>query len=371
MDKIKISAAQLFVLVFLFEMGSSILFGLGANAKQDAWIAILLGLAGGLIVFFVHYRLFLFYPELVLTSYIQKIAGKWPGKILALFYITYFIYIAARVLRDFGELLVTTVYTNTPLFVINTLMVLTIIYGIFKGLEVIARVGQIYFGIVYFMAILGFLLIIFSGLIHFEFLKPILENGWKPIFNTFLQQTLLFPFSEILVFTMIYPFVNEPRKIKFVCIGGMILSGINITITVIITISIIGPDLYIRSNFPLLTTVGRIQLANFIERLDSLFLLYLIIGGFFKISLYFYAAVLGTADLFQFKKKENLAFPIGLIVLLGSTAIASTFAEFIKEFEFIRVYLNLPFEIIIPSALLLIAFFRNKEKKTDTNINRN
>ncbi|MED1471752.1 GerAB/ArcD/ProY family transporter, partial [Bacillus salipaludis] len=58
MDKIKISASQLFVLVFLFEMGSSILFGLGANAKQDAWIAILLGLAGGLIVFFIHNRLF-------------------------------------------------------------------------------------------------------------------------------------------------------------------------------------------------------------------------------------------------------------------------------------------------------------------------
>ncbi|MFD0824409.1 GerAB/ArcD/ProY family transporter [Neobacillus sp. M.A.Huq-85] len=363
MDKIKISASQLFVLVFLFEMGSSILFGLGANAKQDAWIAILLGLAGGLIVFFIHYRLFLFYPELILTSYIQKIAGKWPGRIIALFYITYFIYITARVLRDFGELLVTTVYTNTPLFVINALMVLTIIYGIHKGLEVIARVGQIYFGIVYLMAISGFLLVTFSGLIHFELLKPILENGWKPIFKAFLPETLTYPFGEILIFTMIYPFVNEPKKIKFVCIGGMILSGINITITVIITISTIGPELYTRSNFPLLTTVSRIQLANFIERLDVLFLLYLIIGGFFKISLFFYAAVAGTADLFQFKKKEKLTFPIGLIVLFASITMASTFAEFVKEgLEFATAYVNLPFQIIIPSILLVIAFIRNRKK---------
>ncbi|MED1472794.1 GerAB/ArcD/ProY family transporter [Bacillus salipaludis] len=370
MDKIKINASQLFVLVFLFEMGSSILFGLGANAKQDAWIAILLGLAGGLIVFFIHYRLFLFYPELILTSYIQKIVGKWPGRIITLFYIIYFIYITARVLRDFGELLVTTVYTNTPLFVINTLMILTIIYGIHKGLEVIARVGQIYFGIVYFMAIIGFFLIIFSGLIHFEFLKPILENGWKPIFKAFLPETLTYPFGEILVFTMIYPFVNEPKKIKFVCIGGMILSGINITITVIITISTIGPELYARSNFPLLTTVSRIQMSSFMERLDILFMLYLIIGGFFKISLFFYAAVAGTADLFQFKKKEKLTFPIGLIVLFASITIASTFAEFIKEgLEFATAYLNLPFQIIIPSILLLIAFFRNRKKKPDTNVN--
>ncbi|MGG1397614.1 GerAB/ArcD/ProY family transporter [Bacillus salipaludis] len=369
MDKIKISASQLFVLVFLFEMGSSILFGLGANAKQDAWIAVLLGLACGLIAFFVYYRLFLFYPDLILTSYIQKIAGKWPGRILAFFYIIYFIYLDARILRDFGELLVTTVYTSTPLFIINSLMILTIIYGIHKGLEVIARVGQIYFGIVYFMAIIGFLLIIFSGLIHFEFLKPILENGWKPIFKTALHETFPFPFGEMLVFTMIFPFVNEPKKIKFVCIGGMILSGINITITVIITISTIGPELYTRSNFPLLTTVSRIQLANFIERLDVLFLLYLIIGGFFKISLYFYAAVTATADLFQYKKMEKLMFPIGIIVLFSSLTIASTFAQFIKGLEFIMVYLNWPFEIIIPSILLLFAFFRNRKKKPDTNVN--
>ncbi|MDQ6601030.1 GerAB/ArcD/ProY family transporter [Bacillus salipaludis] len=369
MEKIKISASQLFVLVFLFEMGSSILFGLGANAKQDAWITILLGLAGGLIVFFIHYRLFLFYPELILTGYIQKIAGKWPGRIIALFYVSYFIYTDSVILRDYGELLVTTIYTNTPLFTINTLMILTILYGIHKGLEVIARVGQIYFGIIYLMAILGFLLIIFSGLIHFEFLKPILENGWKPILKESFPGTLTFPFGEILIFTMIYPLVKERKKIKFVCIGGMILAGINITITVIITISTIGPELYTRSTFPLLTTVSRIQLANFLERLDVLFMLYLIISGFFKISLYFYAAVEGTADLFQFKKKEKLSFPIGMIVLFASISMASTFAEFVKEnLRFSSYFLNMPFQVIIPSILLLIAFFRNRKKKPDTNL---
>jgi len=369
MDKIKISVAQLFVLIFLFEMGSSILFGLGANAKQDAWIAILLGLAGGLIVFFIHYRLFLFYPELILTNYIQKIAGKWPGRIIAFFYVLYFIYTASLVLRDFGELLVTTFYTNTPLIVINTLMILTIIYGVHKGLEVIARVGQIFLGIIYLMAILGFLLIIFSGLIHFDFLKPILENGWKPIIKAFFPGILTFPFGEILIFTMIYPFVNERKKIKFVCMGGMILSGINIIITVIITISTIGPVLYTRSNFPLLTTVAKIKLP-FIERLDILFVLYLIISGFFKITLYCYAAVEGTADLFQLKKKENLLFPIGMMVLFASIITASTYAEFIKEgFDFYPFYIGLPFQIIIPSILLLIAFFRNRKKKPHTNLN--
>ena len=173
MEKEKIKASQLFMLVVLFEMGSAILVGLGADTKQDAWIAILLGLAGGIVLFLVYYRLFLYYPDLPLTSYLQKITGKWIGRVLALLYIIYFIYCATRVLRDFGALLTTTIYTSTPLLVINALMILTIIYGIHKGFEVIARVGELFFLLIYLMAIIGFGLIAISGLIHLENLQPI------------------------------------------------------------------------------------------------------------------------------------------------------------------------------------------------------
>src|SRR4051812_36118320 len=126
MEMAKISGFQLFVLVVLFEMGSAILLGIGAHVKQDAWIAILFGLAGGIIVFFIYYRLYMYYPDLPLTSYLQKILGKWFGRIIGLLYIVYFIYLASRVLRDFGELLTTTIYNSTPLFVINALMIITI-----------------------------------------------------------------------------------------------------------------------------------------------------------------------------------------------------------------------------------------------------
>lgn len=184
MEKVRINASQMFVLVVLFEMGSALLFGIGSPAKQDAWIAILLGLGGGLLLFLVYYLLFMYYPDIPFTSYVQEITGKWIGRIIGFLYTVYFLYQATRVLRDFGELLATTIYTSTPLLVIQTLMILTIIYAIHKGFEVIARVSQLFFGIVYFMGILGMLLVVSSGLIHLENLQPILENGWKPILGT-------------------------------------------------------------------------------------------------------------------------------------------------------------------------------------------
>ncbi|MDR7235650.1 GerAB/ArcD/ProY family transporter [Neobacillus drentensis] len=364
MEKVKISSTQLFVLIVLFEMGSAILVGIASGAKQDAWIAVLLGLAGGLVVFLIYYRLYMYYPELPLSSYVQEITGKWLGRFIGVLYIVYFLYCASRVLRDFGELLSSTIYNSTPLFVINSLMIITIIYAIHKGFEVLARVGEIFFGIVYLTAILGMLLIVFSGLIHLGNLQPILENGLKPVIKTFLTQTITFPFGEMVVFTMLLPFLRDKKKAKIVCLGGMILSGINITITVIVNISVLGVSLFQGSTFPLLMTVGRIQIADFIERLDVLFMLYLIIGGFFKISIFFYAAVACAADIFQIPNQRKIGFPLGLIVLFASVTIASNYAEHIKEgLVVVPVYVHWPFQIIIPTMLLVIAFFRNRKKK--------
>ncbi|MFZ7944666.1 MULTISPECIES: GerAB/ArcD/ProY family transporter [Bacillaceae] len=365
MEKAKIKASQLFILVVLFEMGSAILVGLGVSAKQDAWIAMLLGLAGGLVLFLVYYQLYKYYPDLPFTSYVQKITGKWIGRLLGLLYIIYFLYCASRVLRDFGELLTTTIYFNTPLIVINSLMILTIIYGVHKGIEVIARVGELSFGIIYLMAIAGFSLILFSGIIHPEFLQPMLENGWKPVLITFIRGTITFPFGEMVVFIMLLPYINDQKKVKAACMGGMILAGINVTITAAINVATLGVDLFQRSNFPLLTTIGKIQLANFIERLDVLFVIYLVIAGYFKISLFFYAAVIGTADIFRFKNHQKLSFPIGFVILFASITIASNYAEHIQEgLRVVPVYLHWPFQIIIPFLLLIIAIFRNRKKKT-------
>ncbi|MDR6123828.1 spore germination protein KB [Bacillus sp. SLBN-46] len=364
MEKAKIKASQLFVLVVLFEMGSAILVGLGAQAKQDAWISILLGLVGGLGVFLIYYRLFLYYPDLPITSYVQQITGKWIGRMIGFFYVIYFLYCASRVLRDFGELLTSTIYTNTPLIVINCLMIVTIIYAIHKGFEVIARVGELFFMIIYIMAVVGFLLVLFSGLIHLQNLRPVLENGFMPIVKTFLGETITFPFGEMVVFTMLLPYINDPKKVKIVCMGGMILSGINITITAVINIAALGTELFVRANFPLLTTISKIRIAEFIERLDVFFMLYLIVGGFFKITLYFYAGVAGAADIFKFDKLRNLSVPLGAFVLFSSVTIASNYAEHIKEgLRIVPIYLHWPFQIIIPSMLLVVAFFRNRKKK--------
>ncbi|PEE76016.1 spore gernimation protein KB [Priestia megaterium] len=364
MEKAKISASQLFILMVLFELGTSLLLPVAMEAKQDAWLAILLGMLGSLVLFVIYYKLYSYYPDLLPTEYMQKILGKAIGSVLAFLYISYFIYDVARVLRDIGEMLLTFSYSDTPLFIANALLILVIIYTVQKGIEVVARSGELFFIFMYVLAITGFLLIVCSGLIDFKNLQPVLEDGILPVLKVVFIQTLYFPFGEAIVFTMILPYLNNPKKAKVTMLCATGLSGINLTITMLINISVLGVDLTARSQFPLLSTVQSIQVADFLERLDVFFMLALVIGGFSKISVLFYASMIATATLFKIKSPSRLSYPIGLIVLFMSLMISRNFQEHLHEGIGVEMFfLQIPFLAIIPVLLFLVAFFKNRKQQ--------
>ncbi len=363
MEKAKISSYQLFVLLLLFLLGSALLFPLGIDAKQNVWLAILISTIGGFLIFFIYYGLFLIYPDVLPTTYVQEIIGKFFGKIIAFLFMVYFTYFAARILRDLGEMLAVVGYLNTPLVINHTLLILVVIYTVRKGIEVLARTGEILFVLIYLMAIAGFSLIVFSSLIDFDRLKPFLEDGIWPVVKVALTQVIFFPFGEVFVFAMIFPYIANKKKVKSVSLFAIALSGVNLAISMAINVSVLGVFEVERSLFPLLGTIQSIEIADFLERLDIFFMLALIILGFFKISIYFYATTIGMADIWNIKEPTKLVLPIGFVVLFFSIAIAGNMEEHAKEgVKGISLYLQLPFQIIIPFLFLIIAFFKNKKK---------
>ncbi|WP_427127893.1 GerAB/ArcD/ProY family transporter (plasmid) [Priestia megaterium] len=362
MEKAKISASQLFILMVLFELGTTLLLPIAMDAKQDSWLAILLGTVFSFVLFLIYHKLYSYYPDILPTEYMQKILGKAVGSVLAFLYIFYFIYNVARVLRDIGEMLLTFAYPDTPLFIANALLILVIIYTVRKGIEVIARSGEIFFIIMYILAITGFILIVCSGLIDITNLQPVLEEGIFPPLKVVFTQILYFPFSEAIVFTMILPYLKNQKKAKVTMLCASGLAGINLTIAMLINISVLGVDLTERSQFPLLSTIQSIQVADFLERLDVFFMIALVTGGFFKISVLLYAAVIGTANLFKIKSSSRLSYPIGLMILFMSMTISSNFQEHLHEGLGIEMFvLYIPLSAIIPPLLLLVAFLKNRK----------
>lgn len=76
MEHSKISSFQLFTLIYIFVLGTTVLFPVGADAKQAAWVSILLGMFMGVPLLYMYSYLQKQHPNLLLTEYTQKILGK-------------------------------------------------------------------------------------------------------------------------------------------------------------------------------------------------------------------------------------------------------------------------------------------------------
>ncbi|WP_340003953.1 endospore germination permease [Paenibacillus sp. FSL K6-0276] len=363
MEKAKISTRQLLILVLIFETVSAIISGFGAEAKQDAWITAIIGMLGGICLFLIYHRLSLFYPDLPLTEYAKKILGPVVGRVIALLYVVYFLFNASFVIRDFASMAVSFVFVQTPFLVIIAVMLVAVMYVIGKGIEVLSRTAELFFAVLFLVSTTGLTLILTSGNVDVQNLRPVLEEGWLTVLKDSIPGTVVFPFGEVIVFLMLFPYVDKPRKLKKTVITGLLISGCFIAFIMMINVSVLGVDLFTRTQYPLLTTSQLVEGRAFLERLDALFLVTAIVGGFFRVSLFLYATLIGAATLFGFPSYRKLIIPMSTVMFICSLAMASNYVEFIYTgLRIVRFYVQIPILFIFPLVLLLVGWIQEKKK---------
>ncbi|MGM0876006.1 MAG: GerAB/ArcD/ProY family transporter [Bacillota bacterium] len=119
--------------------------GLGAGAKQDAWIVILVATFLSLILMSVYIKLSAFYPNKTLVQILPELLSKFLVYPIIAMYIVYFIYTAGRACRDFGELIVSTILVDTPIVVVIGSFMVLMIYCLRSGVETFGRMGEAVF----------------------------------------------------------------------------------------------------------------------------------------------------------------------------------------------------------------------------------
>ncbi|MBZ5751719.1 GerAB/ArcD/ProY family transporter [Metabacillus rhizolycopersici] len=87
-------------------------------------------------------------------------------------------------------------------------------------------------------------------------------------------------------FTMILPYLNRSESVKKDWLSALISSGIALSYTTALNIAVLGVEAVERSTFPLLTTIGMVNLLEFIQRLDAIVVFPLLITVFFKVAIY-------------------------------------------------------------------------------------
>lgn len=362
LDKGKISSRQLTLLVFTFISSTATLFlpaFLADDAKQDAWIALLPAGTVGVLTALVVTALSRRFPGKTLTEYVTVLLGPVIGKCIGILYLWFYLHMTSIVVREVSSTILGALLPRTPIEAVTIIIIIVCAYTVKQGIEVIARTNVL--SVVFSYVSITLILVLLASNMDIGNVTPVLSRGIGPVLRASVTPSGWF--GEVVGVAFLIPFVNSQDQARRAALIGVVWSALTLLFVVLVTLMIIGPGMAALFVFPTLRVVRLINVADFFQRTEVIFLIPWIISNYIKICVFYYITVKITCDLFNPRDSLSLTVPLGII--LGSMSIY-IFRNNVDLVEFLdRVWgvYALPFELGIPLLLLVFALLSKKGKK--------
>jgi spore germination protein (amino acid permease) len=321
------------------------------EAKQDAWISVVLaGLFSHIVVMVMIKTLQLYGPTDIYGLH-TEVYGKWIGKIVNSLYILYCLWIFLIVLINYIEVMQTWVFPNVPTWIFSISILLLVLYGVTGGLRVI--VGACFFSIILSVWMLGFIGFPLR-FADFHHLLPVMESSIISILKGTHKMTLTVIGFEILY--VVYPFLKEREKVtKFAHLG---IAGTNLLYLIVILISItyFSPGQLENTIWPTLSLFKIVKLP-FIERTEYVAVSYWLLIILPNLMLYLWAAVRGVRRTFE-KQRKGLIWIFSFAIFIGSLFLnsRSKINQFNDLFDSMAFYITFCY----PFILFILALIKKK-----------
>lgn len=361
MDDIeRISRWQLATVTIGFLLGTSTLIVHTGPAKQDAWMSVILGGILGMIMMSLWYRLANMFPGELPAQYFPKVAGKYIGTGLSLLYVWFCFHLAALVIRNVVEVYMTTVFVYTPPCVIYAMSSFLSLYALFSGFEPFARTTELVIPVMLLLTA-GILLLTAAtpDLIKMENFLPMFEKGVVPMLKGAFAN-FGFPFGETIVLLSTLPHVKRQSESKKYLIWAFVIGTLTLTLIQVRNIAVLGPAQLKGSVFPSLLAVQMINVGQFIQRLDALVLFVWTFGAFKKGTVCLFAVIDNLKVILGIKDKKLLIFPICATTACFSRLLYRNTIDMLDFADYVFPVYAFPFEVIIPSLILVLAVIRKK-----------
>jgi spore germination protein KB len=350
-EKGKISSSQLLFLVLGMVQGSTLTLAfVNQITRQNTWIVTLTGLIATLPLAIVYTALSNKFPGRNLIEINERVYGAYLGKFISIMYLSYFFLIVPYNLRFMGDFLTSFLFPETPMIVFIILFALLCSWAVRSGIEVIARCSP-------FLVIISFVVTAVTILLLLNVIKL---SNLLPIFDLNLKQAIqgthimvAIPFGEVIVFLMINSNTNNIKQIKKTTLLGLVIGAIYMIFIAIRSTTVLG-ILNLNQVSPAYQAVRSINVADVLTRLESLITLTLLITIFIKICLFYYASVLGIAEVLKLRTYKPLVTPIGIIMISLSILIYDNALEISVIAANIYPAFVIPIQIFIPVVTLIL-----------------
>ncbi len=190
--KEKINSIQLASIFTLLIFSSSIGISLYTTIKIasiDSYISVFLGGLLGIIPLLLVLYIFNYDIDKPIYEKNKTIFGHFLGNIINIIILLLYLIVAATILFNTSNFIVSQYLSDTPLILIMIILMLIILYTINKGIETISRTSAIFVIITLFFFLFGICGTLSE--IKIENLKPFLEFGIeKPLIGSFVNMLM-------------------------------------------------------------------------------------------------------------------------------------------------------------------------------------
>jgi len=352
-----ISERQAVVLIIFFILGSTFLIGSGGQAKQDAWIAVIIAISWSAILLLMFSRILSLYPGKDLFDILQIVMGKFLGKIISIIMIWFAFHLGTLVIRNLSEFTNAIVLPDTPVVLPMLFFIILLVWGLRAGIEVLGRWSEFFIWIVIFTFIVISTLSISQ--MDINRLKPILNNGLTPLLKgTF--SSFSFPFGETVIFTMVFSNISKAKNYNKTFMLGLALGGFIVFLATIRNLLVLGSGTVSRFYFPSTTATSIVHIGELFQRLEMEVTIIFLICTFVKTIICLLAVCNGISKLFGFDDYRFMATPVTLLMFNFSFVIYKSTMEMSGWAFSTWPYYSMVFEVIIPLVVFIFAEIRSR-----------
>lgn len=346
-------------LLFLFLLGSSVLFGINAEAAQDSWIALILATLIALPMILIYARILKLFPETDLFGIIDQVFGKIIGKVLVVLLTWYALHLSAIVLSNFTEYISIVALPETPKVVVMTFLLVVTMYLARSKPKTLGQWAVI--SSITVILLIGFTIILAIKEMDFKNLLPIMPNGPKGVIIG-AGQIFTFPFAESVIFLSIGNSIKKGESSYKIYLFAIISGAFIMLLIYLRNIVTLGAPMANNSYFSSFNMARTIQIGDFLSRIEGTISINFVLAGLTKITVCLICAAKGISSLFQVENFEHMISPMGLLTISLSAILYKNTLEMFDFLKYYSIY-AIPFQIIIPVLIWIVAERYAKKKK--------
>lgn len=329
------------------------------EGKTAGWLLVLLSAALTVIAFLPIPALFARFPGKSTIEIIEEVLGPYLGLPALLLHLGFYLILGGILVREFTEIVASTVLPLTPVSVITGLFILVIAYGAYSGLEPLTRTAWLLAPWI----LGGLLAVLFLSLrwARPQYLLPLWGAGIPALLKSAVFRTSFF--VEVLLLPLLVPHLREPRRLGSMGLWSVVISGLLMALVVLVFTTVFPVRAASSVLFPIYQLARIMFLGRFFQRMESLFIFVWVISAAIQLTAFMVGNALSVARAMKLPVYRPLVFPLSVLTFAIAFTMPDLPAAIRIDDQFFRVYGALA-AFGLTTTLYLVALIRGKGVNT-------